>query len=261
MRAEYISHMGNDLLVVNAARVSMDKESDWARYNCTGCQNSVQESCGHNCELPSTPKGLVEGDKKLLNYLAKHSHWTPFSHPQITMRETVPIFVARQRFKHMVGFTYNEVSRRYVDDEPEFYTPDVWRSRPEGSIKQGSGSEEVVKMYNPVPFCQYDNFCDGEVGTVKDTYDDLIYLAGEVYNNMLKAGVAPEQARMVLPQSMYTSYYVTGSLSAWARAYKQRIDAHSQVEIQDLARQWDTIIKPLYPESWEALTNGSAVTA
>ena len=253
MRAEYISHMGDDLLVANAARVSMDKESDWARYNCTGCQNSVQESCGHNCELPSTPKGLVEGDKKLLNYLAKHSHWTPFSHPQITMRETVPIFVARQRFKHMVGFTYNEVSRRYVDDEPEFYTPDVWRSRPEGSIKQGSGSEVVADVE-----WDYDHHSGGASKVdIKDVYEEVVDTCQLAYLNMLSAGVAPEQARMVLPQSMYTSYYVTGSLSAWARAYKQRIDPHAQVEIQDLARQWDTIIKPLYPESWEALTEGA----
>jgi thymidylate synthase (FAD) len=108
MKAEYISHMGDDLTVVNAARVSFDKES-----------TDVGSS----------------GDAKLINYLAKHGHWTPFSHPQITMRYTVPIFIARQEFKHIVGFTRNEVSRRYVDDTPEFYYPDSWRNRPEGSVK------------------------------------------------------------------------------------------------------------------------------
>jgi len=219
MKAEYIDHLGSDLTVVNAARVSMDKHHVVFR----------------------------EGDTKLLKYLATHNHWSPFAHPQITMRETVPIFVARQRFKHMVGFTYNEVSRRYVDDTPDFYTPEVWRSRPEGSIKQGSGEQEVVDMPNPWT----DNCYETDV---KDFYQHHLVACSMVYDSMLKAGVAPEQARMILPQSMYTSYYVTGSLSAWARAYKQRIDPHAQVEIQDLAKQWGSIISPLYPESWEALT-------
>lgn len=240
MKAELINNMGDDLLVVNAARVSFDKESSW--------EESVNEYASEDEFY------LKEQDKKLLSYLAKHSHWTPFSHPQICVRETVPIFVARQRFKHMVGFTYNEVSRRYVDDEPTFYTPDVWRSRPEGSVKQGSGSDTVTTMYNPIPFCQNDDFCSGDVDSVSNTYEEYLDLAGEVYNNMLKAEVAPEQARMVLPQSMYTSYYVTGSLAAWARAYKQRIECTAQIEIQHLAQQWNDIIQPLYPNSWEALT-------
>jgi len=208
LKCEYIDRMGNDLLVVNAARVSMDKE------------HSEFEG----------------GDKKLLNYLARENHWTPFSHPQICMRETVPIFVARQRFKHMVGFTYNEVSRRYVDTPPEFYTPDVWRSRPEGSIKQGSGGD----WHNQE--------------LAQSEYASLMSKCSSYYEQAVSAGIAPEQARMMLPQSMYTSYYVTGSLAAWARAYKQRIDAHAQVEIQDLAKQWGDIIQPLFPECWEVLT-------
>lgn len=221
MKAEYISHMGDDLMVVNAARVSMDKESLDFTYR------------------KDKPKGSDEG---LLEYLASAGHWTPFSHPQICMRETVPIFVARQRFKHMVGFTYNEVSRRYVDSEPEFYVPDVWRSRPEGSIKQGSGMETV------------DFKTDGDGFSGAD-YEGFLGQATDLYNDLLRRNVAPEQARMVLPQSMYTSYYVTGSLSAWARAHKQRIDAHAQVEIQDLAKQWGDIIAPLFPESWKVLTS------
>lgn len=166
----------------------------------------------------------------------------------VTMREKVPIFVARQRFKHMVGFTYNEVSRRYVDDAPEFYKPDVWRSKPEGSIKQGSGSGEVGELA-----WKYGDTT--ATLPVETAYSDFIHDAEWLYKNMLSSGVAPEQARMVLPQSMYTEYYVTGSLSAWARAYKQRIDAHAQVEIQDLARSWDGIIRPLFPESWSALVD------
>ena len=326
MKAELVENMGSDLTVVNAARVSMNKESVVFTYR------------------KDKPKGSDEG---LLGYLSNENHWTPYSHPRetfifspkhfrgevsaeqrtgmvckeidgklkvrhslwgwakilpnlytnlaeciareltllypecckalgidytdavdrdvqyrhipsdverdpdyidLTMREKVPIFVARQRFKHMVGFTYNEVSRRYVDDEPEFFTPDVWRSKPEGSIKQGSGSGEV-------DWLAYEfQSCFGGATKISEAYTDYIEVCRDLYRNMLEAGVAPEQARMVLPQSMYTEYYVTGSLSAWARAYKQRIDAHAQVEIQDLAKQWCEIIAPLYPKSWEALT-------
>jgi len=209
MNVDYIDHMGSDDRVVDAARVSFSKAA--AHY---------------------TP----EQNHKLIGYLARHGHFTPFTHPQITLRETVPIFVARQRFKHVVGFTYNEVSRRYVDDEPEFFRPEYWRARPEGSMKQGSGP------------------AIGLQASVDWDYSQAVSAAINAYNALLERGVAPEQARMVLPQSMYTSYYVTGSLAAWARAYKQRSDAHAQQEIQDLARQWNTIIEPLFPVSWAALT-------
>lgn len=229
MKAELIDVMGDDLRVVNAARVSFDKESDW---------DYVQEYFdGFDAVIDM--RQLSEKDQKLLNYLAREGHWTPFSHVMITMRETVPIFVARQRFKHMVGFTYNEVSRRYVSDEPTFFIPSEWRKAAEDK-KQGS-SDEV--------------FSDTFWGN--DDYKMALDLCLNVYNDMVKGGVAPEQARMVLPQSMYTSYYVTGSLSAWARAYKLRIDSHAQKEIQDLAHQWGDIIGSI-PElnySWLALTN------
>lgn len=212
MIAEYIEHMGSDLSVVNSARVSFDKESSY---------NSEGELSGK--------------DVKLINYLASHNHWTPFSHPQITIREEVPIFVARQRFKHMIGFTYNEVSRRYVNDEPSFYKP-VWRNKPEHSIKQGSSGPHSDQIdFNR----EYSYVLDDCLG---------------LYKSLLKRGVAPEQARMVLPQSMMTSYYVTGSLAAWARMYKQRIHETSQVEIQMLANLVGNIIQPLYPISWNALT-------
>lgn len=209
IKAEYIDHMGSDLRVVNAARVSFNK----------------------------TSLELSERDAKLIKYLARHGHWTPFSHPMITLRETIPIFVARQRFKHMVGFTYNEVSRRYVDDEPEFFSPGTFRKRADNK-KQGSADEEVN---TPL--------------TVRILYEQTVRDAMDTYYGLLERGVAPEQARMVLPQSMLTSYYVTGSLAAFARAYKLRIESDSQAEIQDLAKQWDEIIRPLFPVSWEALTN------
>lgn len=210
MKVDYVDHLGSDLTVVNSARVSFNKE---------------------HSEMDAS-------DSKLINYLAKHAHWTPFSHPQITLRETVPIFVARQRFKHMIGFAYNEVSRRYVDERPEFYQPDTWRMRPDGSVKQGSGDDHPLS------------------DSLTDLYDSKMRDMRDLYEDLLEDGVAPEQARMVLPQSMYTSYYVTGSLAAFARAYTQRIDAHAQVEIQDLAKQWNEIIAHLYPESWKALTGG-----
>lgn len=213
--AELIDHLGSDLTVVNSARVSFNKESTFSE----------------NGELPAQ-------DHRLIAYLAKHHHFTPFTHPQITLRETVPIFVARQRFKHVVGFTYNEVSRRYVDTAPEFYYPTEWRSRPEGSVKQGSGA--------PI---QHNN-------VAHDTYAAAIAKCELAYEQLLEMGVAPEQARMVLPQSMLTSYYVTGSLAAFARAYMQRKDPHAQEEIQKLASEWGKIIAPLYPVSWAALTQG-----
>ena len=207
MKAEYINHMGTDLTVVNAARVSFAKEAE----------------------------EFSERDGKLIKYLAEHNHWTPFSHPQITLRYTVPIVVARQEFKHTIGFSRNEVSRRYVDDAPEFYEPKSWRARPEGSVKQGSAGD--VRSQNQFEWL-YRNACQTMI---------------EIYQQMLKGGIAPEQARMVLPQGMYTSYYVTGSLAAFARMCKQRSDSNAQVEIQELAKQVSDIIEPLFPESWEAL--------
>lgn len=231
MEAVYVDHMGDDLRVVNSARVSFDKESQWEQGLCNGCM--FPEGCIEDdtlCDL------LSEKDSKLIDYLARNGHWTPFSHVQITMRETVPLFVARQRFKHMIGFTYNEVSRRYVDDKPEFFYPEEWRSRPDGSVKQGSGDVWDLNI------------------DAQSEYGDFIESAERLYDWMIRNGCAPEQARMVLPQSMYTSYYVTGSLAAWARAYKQRIDAHAQREIQDLAKQWGEIIQPLFPVSWDSLT-------
>lgn len=223
MKAEYIDHMGDDLRVVNAARVSFDKESEWGELEYDGGKETIYF--------------LSDRDEKLIRYLAKHSHWTPFSHAQITLRETVPLFVARQRFKHTVGFTYNEVSRRYVDSEPEFYVPSEWRKKADNK-KQGSGeAHEDQDHWNEC-------YLDG-----------LLVVTKGLYDAMIEDGICPEQARMVLPQSMYTSYYTTGSLSAFARAYKLRIDESAQREIRELATQWDLIIRPLFPISWPALVD------
>lgn len=223
MQAELIDHMGSDLTVVNAARVSFDKESEW-EYEIDGTFTSAEIT-----------RSLSERDNRLIHYLASHKHWTPFSHPQVTLRETVPIFVARQRFKHVVGFSYNEVSRRYVDSYPEFYEPKIWRKKAENK-KQGSSNESVEDKY------------------ITNYWIEVTETCTRAYNKLIEAGVAPEQARMVLPQSMYTSYYVTGSLAAWARAYTLRSQPDAQQEIQDLAAQWNSIIEPLFPVSWKALT-------
>jgi thymidylate synthase (FAD) len=222
MKVDKISHMGSDLTVVNAARVSFDKESDWGL--------EVSDDHSHIKRI------LKNDDKRLINYLARYNHWTPFGHCQVTLRETVPIFVARERFRHTVGFVYNEVSRRYVSDTPEIWRPEVWRSKPEGSIKQGSGD-------------QFDdqNWAD-------DIYLEATVKAKKAYDSLIHAGIAPEQARAVLPQAMYTSYYVTGSLAAWARFYNLRAAPDAQYEIQELAEKVAEIIRPLFPISWEALT-------
>jgi len=247
MKAELIDHMGTDLTVVNAARCSFSAVSNELTKGDIGLINFLARGCMSKDwddvidELASTNWQEDPNGTECINGILKWAknmptHWTPFSHAMITMRETVPIFVARQRFKHTVGFSYNEVSRRYVDDTPEFHFPDEWRARPVGGIKQGSSGKHR----------------DNTILT--DEYSIHVTRCEDLYEAMIHDGVAPEQARMVLPQSMLTTYWVTGSLYAWANAYIQRSDAHAQVEIQQLAAQWDTIIKPLFPESWKALT-------
>lgn len=237
MKAEYIDHMGDDLRVANAARVSFNKESSWESLCPCGSTSPCYTSY---CRMDET---LKEKDAKLIKYLADHDHWTPFAHCSVTIRETVPIFLARQRFKHTVGFVYNEVSRRYVDDEPEFYTPVVWRKRAE-NVKQGSSSETVEEI-------------DLGLGSVTISNQYRLHLKASLglYQDLISSGVAPEQARMVLPQSMYTSYYVTGSLVAWARLYQQRTKDNAQREWNELTPQIDAIIRPLFPCSWSALVD------
>lgn len=219
MNVKLIDYMGDDLTVVNAARVSFDKESDWE---------------SNSQPYPLDRYRLSNKDQKLIKYLASHNHFTPFTHCSITLREKVPIFVARQRFKHTVGFSYNEVSRRYVDDDPEFFLPKEWRGRADNK-KQGSSDKRIE--VNPVMLHDYHASCFKQ------------------YQTLLSLGVAPEQARMVLPQSMYTEYYTTGSLSAFARAYKLRSQEDAQAEIRSLALRWDEIIRPLFPYSWSALVD------
>ena len=233
MLIEYIDSMGDDLAVVNAARVSFDKESEWETRVVTKLDAGYRGPEG--LDVLYTEKVLSKKDQSLIKYLSTHGHWSPFAHTAIKVRMKMPIFVARQIMKHTTGIEYNEVSRRYVDSEPEFYTPDVWRKKAD-NVKQGSSDEAVdyVSMPSNLPAQAMEHM-------------------REVYQRMLDEGVAPEQARMVLPQSMYTEVIATGNLYAWANMYNQRTDSHTQKETRDLVLQLGPIMEGLFPVSWEAL--------
>lgn len=218
MKVELIDHMGTDLTVVNAARVSFDKESEWEKFS--------EDQHGYHV--------LAQRDAKLIDYLAKHNHWSPFAHTSIQLRIKAPIFVARQLVKHQVGGVWNEVSRRYVDSEPEFYFPDEWRGRPEGSIKQGSSG--VIS--------------DG--GPALEATKAVDY-ALNAYNWLLNHGVAPEQARMILPQNMMAEWYWTGSLMFFTRVCRERFHPKAQAETREVAERIAEIVAQLFPVSWSAL--------
>lgn len=226
IKVELIDYMGNDLSTVNSARVSFDKESYF-------------EECNDYCCF------LADKDIKLIKYLADHKHMTPFRHNQIQLRCHAPIFLARQLGKHQAGLSWNEVSRRYVDTPPEFYAPDEWRGRPDGSIKQGSSGL--------VEYCN-DSYCGEQNEPIEYVYRDLIEHMTNTYTDMLKANVAPEMARMVLPQSMMTTWCWTGNLLAFAHVYNERISEGAQLEARHFAKELDKIIAPLFPVSWKALT-------
>ena len=204
MKVNLIDVMGTDLSVVNAARVSFAKESD----------------------------EFSDKDAKLINYLAKHNHWSPFGHASLQFRIKAPIFVARQLVKHQVGLVWNEVSRRYVDDEPEFYIPSEWRLKADDK-KQGSSDETIE--YNLGSTLEF----------IKTTYQ-----------NMLKANIAPEMARMILPQNLYTEWYWSGSLMAFARVCNLRCKPDTQLETQQIANLIDIESKQHFPTSWRALRHG-----
>ena len=212
MTVTLVDHMGSDLSVVNAARVSFAK---------------VHEE-------------FDEGsDSKLIRYLAKHDHWSPFGHASLQFHIKAPVFVARQLVKHQVGLTWNEVSRRYVDMEPEFYAPKVWRGVAENK-KQGSSEEEI--NINPR-------------NDMVDDYQKVLSTAKWTYEELLRKGVCPEQARMVLPQSMMTEWYWSGTLYAFARVCNLRCKDDAQFETRMVANQIDKFAKDIFPVSWKALRN------
>ena len=253
IKVELIDHMGTDLSTVNSARVSFDKESKFIEewdYDGMCPPDGFTDDDYYDCDIDKGMTGyrkLKDGDKKLIKYLADHKHMTPFRHNQIQLRCHAPIFLARQLGKHQAGLSWNEVSRRYVDSEPEFFIPDEWRGRPKGSIKQGSSGKVDTLLYE---FDIHNNECP------EDAYEYACTVSLDVYKALINSDVAPEQARMVLPQAMMTSWYWTGNLLAFAHVYKERIAEGAQLEAQHFAKELDKVIRPLYPVSWSALVGG-----
>ena len=204
MTVTLIDSMGTDLSVVNAARVSYAK----------------------------TKEVFDLKDEKLIKFLAQHNHWSPFGHASLQFRIKAPVFVARQLVKHQVGLVWNEVSRRYVDSEPEFYIPEKWRLKADNK-KQGSSDE-----------------------TIEYSLGSTLEFIKTTYNNMLKANIAPEMARMILPQNLYTEWYWSGTLMAFARVCNLRCKDDTQWETRVIANQIDCECKQHFPTSWRALKNG-----
>ena len=222
--ATYIDHMGSDLSVVNAARVSFGKSSQLVFT-----------------DDPEDYGSLSERDAKLINYLAKHKHLSPFGHAFASFHVKAPIFVARQLVKHKF-LRWNEISRRYVDDEPEFYTPEVWRGR-SADKKQGS---DGVSVWN-----------HGQGTGYREQEYEVMQEVAWLYGKMVKLGVAPEQARMVLPQSTMTEWYWSGSLDAFTSMCRLRCASDTQQETRVVAQQIDTVMSELFPVSWSALMSNS----
>ena len=216
IKATYIAHMGNDLTVANAARVSFGKTSELE-----------DDAWG--------PPKLKEKDAKLISYLAKHRHISPFGHCFASFHVKAPIFVARQLVKHKF-LRWNEISRRYTTENIEFYTPEVWRGK---SADKKQGSDGVV-----------------DVGDWGQRLGDANWACVIAYKDLLDMGVAPEQARMVLPQSTMTEWYWSGSLDAFADMCRLRCASDTQAETQEVA--WDISLKmeELFPVSWVALMDG-----
>ena len=181
-----------------------------------------------------TKKTFEQSDEKLIKYLAEHEHWSPFAHASLQFRIKAPIFVARQLVKHQVGLVWNEVSRRYVDHAPELYKPDSWRGRPQNS-KQGSDGE--VELDQTINY------------NMETTMQNCLVL----YKSLLQKGVAPEQARMVLPQSMMTEWYWSGTLYAFARVCNLRCKPDTQRETQEVANEIDRLTNEAFPRSWKHL--------
>ena len=253
---EYLDHLGTDLTVVNAARASFGKESDWAdaekrtlkandagliHYLATGYRTSEwQEFLGEvrDAAINGSHADLTD---LLHAYKRRAQHFAPFAHPHVQIRMQLPIFLARQFVKHQVGGVWSEESRRYISNEPGVWFPDEWHTRPD-DIKQGSGglaeNQDAALHY-----------------ATMSTANGLA-----AYDNLLKIGVAPEEARIVLPLNMVTTVVWTGSLLFWSRVCNQRVDSHASLAAQELGRLISGIVGPLFPASWEALTGLEVVS-
>jgi thymidylate synthase (FAD) len=220
MNVELLEYMGSDLSVIDAARVSFDKKSEWVMMK----------------DADGTVKNVLNNkDAKLLRYLAENNHWTPFSHPQISLRITAPLYVRSQLYKHKVGGTENEVSRRYVKYTPVFDIPTRWRKAAE-NVKQGS-SEQLVRI---------DSSMESQINNTMDA-------VARLYEDLLLMGVCAEQARVILPVCSETAWVWTGSLYFFARVCNLRLDPHAQKETRDVAERISLIMDELFPESWNVL--------
>lgn len=210
IKVELLDHMGDDIAVVQAARVSFAKDVD--------------------AEFDSVKDG------KLINYLAKHDHWTPFAHTALKFRIAAPVPIRTQCFKHKIGMVENEESRRYISTTPEIFIPEFFRSKPEGSIKQGSGDIHLLS------------------DTWLEVYRDMTTDAVNAYLQMLEDGVCPEQARFILPQGAIVNWIWTGNLVSFANFYNKRTDTNAQKEVQVVAELVGKEIESIFPVSWVALT-------
>lgn len=220
MEVNLIDHMGSDLSVVNAARVSFGKRKTYEDY--TEIEYDID-----NKKIAKVPN-LDKNDIKLIKYLAKHNHWTPMAHTSLQFHIKAPMFVARQLGKHQVGLVWNEISRRYVDSEPEFYSPSDWRLKAL-NVKQGS-SDESIK----IDITEYNKICLN------------------MYNEILSKNVAPEMARMVLPMNIMTEFYWTGSLYSFVRICKLRLSSDTQLETRQVAQMIADKCSKLFPITWNA---------
>ena len=277
IRVEYIDHLGSDLMVVNAARTSFGKESAWLPSGNINDYPGVvfQQIDGHPVNLPQDDANLIRylatgyrtsEWKDLLNsiidvvleilaesgtrddctpaltallhaYKRRAQHWAPFAHPHLSLRMQLPMFLARQFVKHQIGGVWSEESRRYISDEPGVWFPDEWRSRPE-DVKQGSGHVIGPQVFQD---------------DLSDRAEKVAVHALNTYGEMVTAGVAPEEARIVLPLNTMTTVTWTGSLLFWSRVCNQRVDSHAQLAAQELGRKIADIVRPYYPVSWAAL--------
>ena len=260
---EYIMHMGDDLNVVDNARVSFDKTSEW-EVEWDGTPYPAPENFSKS--LKASDAGLIRflalgfqkkewnqmiQDVKTMSDLEIHklflrlrrhaTHFAPFCHPHVQVRVVAPVFLARQLVKHQIGLTWSEVSRRYVDDEPSFWFPDGWRARA-ANVKQGS-SDDLVETA----------LLGGNPYSISEMAEAYVEDGVALYSLLLENNVAPELSRIILPQNMMVTWRWTGSLMAFARIGNQRLDAHAQKEAQKIAAQLRGVVEPLFPNSWDAL--------
>ena len=264
---DYVDHLGTDLLVVNAARASFNSGSSWQ----TVAHNDLYDGAviQMNPRIEYRPTFLKKADADLIRFLAsgyrtkewnelldtimacrdrdelsdilrayknRAQHWAPFGHPHVTLKLAMPMFVARQMVKHQVGGGWSEESRRYVSEDRNYYPVEEWHNRPP-DIKQGAGSAIDAEMQQ---FCQ-------------ELYQQLVKTSDAAYQQLREAGVAPEEARMVLPLTLMTHVTWTGSLLFWARVCNQRSDSHAQSASRQLAKMIEKIVAPLFPVSWKNL--------